>query len=143
MKLKFSSKMKRKLVESLIFTQKRFSQRQYNLLKENYEQKQKLLNQTYIVVQIDGINFKNFTQINEFNKPIDQRHVNLMNACARTMFKAYKSDMVCSYGFSDEYNFVLNKSTTLYDRKFKYIPSYYLKLSHSIYIYIYISYLFC
>jgi tRNA(His) guanylyltransferase len=112
--------MKKKSVDSLMYIQRRFSQRQYNLLKENYEQRQKLLSQTYIVIQVDGVNFRNFTQINEFNKPIDQRHVNLMNACAHRIFKAYKSDIICSYGFSDEFNFVLKHSTTLYHRKFKY-----------------------
>ena len=66
---------------------------------------------------MDGANFKKFTELNSFLKPIDQRNMNLMNSCAKQMFNVHKNDILCAYGFSDEFNFAIKKSSSLYDRK--------------------------
>jgi len=68
---------------------------------------------------VDGVNFKKFTKLNSFHKPNDQRNINLMNACAKEIFTRHKHDILCAYGFSDEYNFAIKKSSLIYDRKHK------------------------
>jgi tRNA(His) guanylyltransferase len=101
----------------LIF--KRFKQRQFDFIKTSYEIKPRLLDNCFIIVQVDGINFKNFTRVHTFHKPNDQQNINLMNYCARKIFDDYQVQMLCSYGFSDEWNFAFKADTKLCDRNFK------------------------
>jgi tRNA(His) 5'-end guanylyltransferase len=97
---------------------KRFKRiRAFVELKQKYELKHNLLNDCFILVQLDGVNFKKFTS--DFNKPVDQRLVNLMNQCTKEMFESLGCDLLCSYGFSDEVNFLIDKRSSLFERKFK------------------------
>ena len=52
-------------------------------------------------------------------KPNDQRNVNLMNYCAKKLFEDFKHDILCAYGFSDEFSFALHRESLLFERKFK------------------------
>ena len=71
-------------------------------------------------VQLDGVNFKKFSKSNSYLKPTDQQNINLMNFCAEKTFEHFKRDIICAYGFSDEFSFALCRKTTVFDRKFKY-----------------------
>lgn len=70
----------------------------------------------YIVIRIDGQNFHRFASVHQYNKPNDTYGLQLMNYCALSLMKLY-SDIIISYGISDEYSFVLHKSTQLYQRR--------------------------
>ena len=76
----------------------------FEQLKEKYEMRQRLLADCYVVAQVDGVNFKKLTSV--LHKPNDQTFVNLMNSCARQIFRELKADIACAYGFSDEYRCV-------------------------------------
>lgn len=110
-----------KLIEKLDFNiiakRTRMFQRH---IKSLYEMSIKMLPQTYIVIRLDGKNFKNFTQKYKFNKPIDQSHVNLMNNCALKLFENYKNDLLLAYGYSDEFSFAFHKETNLYNRDIRF-----------------------
>lgn len=100
-------------------TSKRFAQRKFNLFKQKFEIKHPMLYNCYIIVQIDGLNFKKFTQDNNLLKPNDQLIINLMNSCSRNIFNELKAHLIYSYGFSDEFSFVFEPSTNLYDRNYQ------------------------
>lgn len=51
-----------------------------------------------------------------FTKPNDVRALNLMNAAARQVLLSLP-DIIIGYGVSDEYSFVLHKSTQLFERR--------------------------
>ncbi|CAF1007539.1 unnamed protein product [Brachionus calyciflorus] len=97
---------------------KRFLQRKFTNVKLKYEIDQKLLSSCYILVQIDGLNFKTFTKINNFIKPNDQSNINLMNSCSMKIFETLRDHLIYSYGFSDEFSFVFEPKTKLYDRRY-------------------------
>ncbi|XP_038707365.1 tRNA(His) guanylyltransferase 2-like isoform X1 [Tripterygium wilfordii] len=69
-----------------------------------------------IVVRIDGCDFHRFSEVHEFDRPNDERALNLMNACATSVLDEYP-DVVFAYGFSDEYSFVFKKTTKFYQRR--------------------------
>ncbi|KAI9165519.1 hypothetical protein LWI28_015542 [Acer negundo] len=56
-----------------------------------------------VVIRIDGRDFLRFSQVHNFEKPNDERAVNLMNSCAVAVSEEYP-DIVFSYGYSDEYS---------------------------------------
>ncbi len=49
-------------------------------------------------------------------KPSDERGLGLMNKCAEVVMREF-SDLVFSYGQSDEFSFVLKRETTLFSRR--------------------------
>jgi tRNA(His) 5'-end guanylyltransferase len=106
-------------VESKFSLIKRYKQRHFEHLKQLFEVKPKLLDECFIVVQCDGLSFKQFTKLHEFHKPTDQRNVNLTSFCAREIFDQYRAEVLCALGFSDEVNFAFRSSTKLYDRNYK------------------------
>lgn len=63
-----------------------------------------------------------FSQIHNFEKPNDRRSIDLMNRCAIEVMKDIK-DITMAYGQSDEYSFVLPKTTNLYSRRSSKIAS--------------------
>ncbi|KAK6922401.1 Thg1 C-terminal domain, partial [Dillenia turbinata] len=77
--------------------------------------KDKLIPSTWIVVRIDGCHFHRFSEVHEFEKPNDERALNLMNACAVSVLEEFQ-DIVFSYGVSDEYSFLLKKDSQFYQR---------------------------
>lgn len=46
-----------------------------------------------------------FSQVHDFEKPNDERALNLMNSCAVAVSSEYP-DIVFSYGYNDEYRLV-------------------------------------
>ncbi|CAK9137991.1 unnamed protein product [Ilex paraguariensis] len=87
----------------------------YEFVK-NAEVEDKIVYPNLIVVRIGGHDFRRFSKVHEFEKPNDERALNLMNACATSVIEKFP-DIVFSYGFSDEYSFVLKKETEFYERR--------------------------
>jgi tRNA(His) 5'-end guanylyltransferase len=79
-----------------------------------------LMPSNYIVVHLDGENFKKLSETVPFHKPNDQNHINLMNECGRRVFRCYTSDLMYAYGFSDEFTFAFEKNTNLFNRSQRY-----------------------
>ncbi len=53
-------------------------------------------------------------------KPSDARGLGLMNSCAEAVMREF-SDLVLSYGQSDEFSFVLKRETTLFSRRARWV----------------------
>ncbi|KAL8189424.1 hypothetical protein R6Q57_028990 [Mikania cordata] len=69
---------------------------------KSFESEDEVMYPNLIVVRIYGCNFARFSQVNEFEKPNDERALNLMNCCATSVLEKYP-DIILAYGFSDEY----------------------------------------
>ncbi|OBZ91808.1 putative tRNA(His) guanylyltransferase [Choanephora cucurbitarum] len=82
----------------------------------HFELADNMLPNTWLVVRIDGRGFHRFSQTHNFAKPNDRRSIDLMNRCAIEVMKDIK-DIVLAYGQSDEYSFVISKSSNLYSRR--------------------------
>lgn len=93
--------------------------RKFNLTKEKFEITNYLLSEAYIIACIDGINFKKFCATNHFHKPVDLRNVSLMNSCALSLMNRYRNDIMCAYGFSDEFNLIFKPNTNVLKRNSK------------------------
>ncbi|KAI3636833.1 hypothetical protein MIR68_005100 [Amoeboaphelidium protococcarum] len=87
----------------------------YEYVKK-FELSDAMLPNTYIVVRIDGRGFSRFTKEHKFEKPNDLRGIQLMNSCAERVLKDF-SDITLAYGQSDEYSFLLSRSSNLYHRR--------------------------
>lgn len=70
----------------------------------------------WIVVRIDGRGFSKLCNKYVFEKPNDRRALDLMNVAANEVVRSFH-DVVLAYGQSDEYSFVLNEDTTLFERR--------------------------
>lgn len=101
---------------------------------KQFEVHEKLLPETYIVVRIDGKKFHEFSRYYKFDKPNDQKALNLMNASAKNVLLTYKQDIILAYGESDEYSFILKKDTSLYNRRLDKISTLFVSLFTSNYI---------
>ena len=104
----------------------------FSYVKE-FEQLDKLMNETFVVIRLDGHKFHSFTKTNNFIKPNDQRNLHLLNHCASQIMLQYP-DILLSYGQSDEYSFVLSKSSQVYQRRSFKITSLIVSLFTSLYI---------
>jgi tRNA(His) guanylyltransferase len=83
---------------------------------KQFERDNSLLPETYIVVRIDGRGFHRFSEHYNFVKPNDIRALNLSNAAALNVKRNMK-DIFLAFGESDEYSFVFNRKTTLFNRR--------------------------
>ncbi|XP_071717656.1 tRNA(His) guanylyltransferase 1-like [Rutidosis leptorrhynchoides] len=83
---------------------------------KSFEIEDEVMYPNLIVVRIYGHNFERFSEINEFEKPNDERALNLMNCCATSVLEKYP-DITLAYGFSDEYSFIFKKETKFYQRR--------------------------
>ncbi|XP_054713494.1 probable tRNA(His) guanylyltransferase [Uloborus diversus] len=83
---------------------------------KTFECSDQILPNTWIVVRIDGKNFHKFSDSHKFKKPNDKRCLDLMNKSAVTVMNDIK-DIIMSYGQSDEYSFIFERSTKLYKRR--------------------------
>lgn len=83
---------------------------------KHYEAEETLLNDAYLVVRIDGRAFTPFCQVHPILRPIDDRLLRLMNHCGRKVMEKYE-DIIFGFGQSDEFSFILKKSSQLFDRK--------------------------
>lgn len=70
----------------------------------------------WIVIRIDGRSFSHLTKKYAFTKPNDIRALDLMNAAATAVVRSFH-DVVLAYGQSDEYSFIFQESTTLFERR--------------------------
>ncbi|KAL1915009.1 uncharacterized protein VTP21DRAFT_7714 [Calcarisporiella thermophila] len=93
----------------------------YEYVKD-FELEDRLLPNTWLVVRIDGRGFHKFSADHCFQKPNDRRALDLMNRCAEAVMEDVK-DIILAYGESDEYSFVLRKTSQLYDRRSSKISS--------------------
>ncbi|SOV13035.1 tRNAHis guanylyltransferase, putative [Plasmodium gaboni] len=82
-----------------------------------FEEERKILLNCYFIVRIDGCDFKHFVKAHNYNKPNDIEGLNLMNECALDILKKFDDIDLC-YGHSDEYSFLFNKSTKLWNRRY-------------------------
>ena len=83
---------------------------------KGYERSDALLPDCYLVIRIDGKGFHIFTDKHEYSRPNDLRGLQLMNRCAKAIMDEW-SDVILAYGESDEYSFLLKRSSTLYNRR--------------------------
>lgn len=83
---------------------------------KSFEHHPTLLPNTYTIVRIDGHSFHRFTTLHPFEKPNDPRGLRLMTYAARKVMDEFR-DIVMAYGQSDEYSFVLGRTTRLYGRR--------------------------
>ncbi|XP_065828487.1 probable tRNA(His) guanylyltransferase [Oscarella lobularis] len=83
---------------------------------KKFEQDDRLLPATWIVIRLDGRGFHKFSNAHDFSKPNDERALALMNKCAERVMHDYP-DIILAYGQSDEYSFVLKRTTTLFSRR--------------------------
>jgi len=81
-----------------------------------FEIQNPLLQNTYIVVRIDGKGFTKFTTLHGYEKPNDLRGLSLMNKCAEQVMKTFP-DIWIAYGQSDEYSFVFKRKTQVFNRR--------------------------
>eukprot|EP00088_Acartia_fossae_P038995 TRINITY_DN4054_c0_g1_i6.p1 TRINITY_DN4054_c0_g1~~TRINITY_DN4054_c0_g1_i6.p1 ORF type:complete len:288 (-),score=34.30 TRINITY_DN4054_c0_g1_i6:224-1087(-) len=82
----------------------------------NFELDDKLLQNSWIVIRIDGKGFHKFSDAHEFTKPNDVNALNLMNKCARAVLDDF-NEIILAYGQSDEYSFVFRRDTQVYGRR--------------------------
>lgn len=83
---------------------------------KNFELPDSVLPDTFMLFRLDGHSFHRFTDVHEFEKPNDLRALELMDTAARCVMEEYP-DIVLAFGESDEYSFLLRRSTSLYNRR--------------------------
>lgn len=105
----------------------------YEYVKD-FEGNDQILPSTWIVVRIDGKNFHKFSDTHEFKKPNDKRCLDLMNKSA-TSVMGEMTDIIMAYGQSDEYSFVFDRKTKLYNRRTSKILSNVCSLFSSSFVY--------
>lgn len=81
-----------------------------------YEQDDKLLPRTHIVIRIDGRGFHQFSKRYDFQKPNDPMALTCMNRAAEGVMRNVQ-DVCLAYGQSDEYSFLFAKETALFERR--------------------------
>ncbi|KAI9197735.1 hypothetical protein LWI28_003426 [Acer negundo] len=100
---------------------------------KSFEVEDEVFMPNLIIVRIDGRDFLRFSQVHNFEKPNDERAVNLMNSCAVAVSEEYP-DIVFSYGYSDEYSFVFKKTSKFYHRRASKILSLIVSFFTSVYV---------
>uniref|UniRef100_A0A2P2JXM4 tRNA(His) guanylyltransferase n=1 Tax=Rhizophora mucronata TaxID=61149 RepID=A0A2P2JXM4_RHIMU len=100
---------------------------------KSFEVEDEVMPPNIIVLQLDGHNFRRFSEEHKFERPNDLKALELMNACATSVLEEYP-DIVFSYGFSDEYSFVFKKTTKFYQRRASKVLSLIVSLFTSMYV---------
>ncbi|KAK8075220.1 tRNA(His) guanylyltransferase [Apiospora hydei] len=106
---------------------------------KDFERPDYLLPNTWVVVRIDGKGFTKLCAKYGFEKPNDKRALGLMNAAAKAVMTDL-TDIVVSYGVSDEYSFVFHKTCTLYDRRESKLVSTVVSTFSAYYVYLWSTY---
>jgi len=101
---------------------------------KKFELPDALLPSTFMVFRLDGHSFHRFSDEHRFVKPNDLRALELMDHAAKTLMQEYK-DISLAFGESDEYSFLLRKSTALYNRRQSKIVSTLTSLFTSSYVF--------
>ncbi|XAR73270.1 tRNA(His) guanylyltransferase [Bertholletia excelsa] len=104
----------------------------YEYVKD-YEEEDEIMMPNLIVIRIEGRDFHRFSSVHEFEKPNDEQALNLMNSCATAVLEKFP-DIVFSYGFNDEYSFVLKKESKFYQRRASKILSLITSFFTSVYV---------
>ncbi|KAH8928608.1 tRNAHis guanylyltransferase [Atractiella rhizophila] len=85
---------------------------------KTFELPDSLLPSTYLVLRLDGKGFSKFSTAKGFTKPNDERALKLMNSAAETLMRQLgKENIMCAFGESDEYSFVISPHCSLYNRR--------------------------
>ncbi|SPC65448.1 related to THG1 - protein required for tRNA-His guanylylation at 5 prime end [Ustilago sp. UG-2017b] len=100
----------------------------------NFELPDPCIPSTYLIVRIDGKGFHKFSALHSFLKPNDPVALELMNESARHVMRSLKGHISLAFGESDEYSFLLRKSTTLYNRRISKITTHMVSLFTSAYV---------
>ncbi|XP_059642588.1 tRNA(His) guanylyltransferase 2-like [Cornus florida] len=100
---------------------------------KSFEIEDEVMLPNLIVIRVDGCNFGRFSEIHDFEKPNDEKALNLMNSCATAVLEEYP-DVVFSYGFSDEYSFVFKKESKFYQRRASKMLSLIVSFFTSVYV---------
>ncbi|KAJ2918134.1 hypothetical protein MD484_g2247, partial [Candolleomyces efflorescens] len=82
----------------------------------SFELPDPILPDTFMVFRLDGHSFHRFSDVHDFEKPNDVRALELMDHAAKSVMEEYP-DIVLAFGESDEYSFLLKRSTSLYNRR--------------------------
>lgn len=101
----------------------------------NFELPDSVIPSTYLVVRIDGKGFHKFSAAHTFAKPNDALALELMNEAARYVMYSLKGHIALAFGESDEYSFLLRRSTTLYNRRNSKITTHIVSLFTSAYVF--------
>nr|GEX28652.1 tRNA(His) guanylyltransferase 1-like isoform X1 [Tanacetum cinerariifolium] len=96
-------------------SKKNTAKSKYEYVKD-FETKDPLEPGQFIVVRVHCSNFARFSQVNEFEKPNDEKAQNLMNSCAVSMCQELPH-IILAYGFGSEYSFIFRKETDHYKRR--------------------------
>ncbi|KAM7259429.1 hypothetical protein ACFE04_015170 [Oxalis oulophora] len=100
---------------------------------KSFEFEDEIMLPNIIIVKIDGCDFNRFSEVHEFEKPNDDKALELMNKCAVSVMQRYP-DIVFAYGYSDEYSFVFKKTTKFYQRRASKVLSVIVSSFASIYV---------
>ncbi|KAF8903711.1 tRNAHis guanylyltransferase [Gymnopilus junonius] len=100
----------------------------------DFELPDPLLPGTFMLFRLDGHSFHRFSDMHEFKKPNDIRALQLMDHAAKDVMTEYP-DIVLAFGESDEFSFLLRKSTSLYNRRQSKIVSTLTSLFTSSYVF--------
>eukprot|EP01027_Heterolobosea_sp_BB2_P017948 GEZU01025363.1.p1 GENE.GEZU01025363.1~~GEZU01025363.1.p1 ORF type:complete len:227 (+),score=31.98 GEZU01025363.1:44-724(+) len=107
---------------------------------KQFEKEDILLPECWILVRIDGRYFTRFSAEHDFEKPNDLAALKLMNRCAEEVMKEF-ADIVIAYGESDEYSFILRKSSNLFSRRESKITTNIVSLFASNYVFLWKDYM--
>ncbi|KAF5327356.1 hypothetical protein D9619_004990 [Psilocybe cf. subviscida] len=100
----------------------------------NFELPDPLLPDTFMLFRLDGHSFHRFSDQHNFHKPNDVRALQLMDHAAKDVMEGYP-DIVLAFGESDEFSFLLRRSTSLYNRRESKIVSTLTSLFTSSYVF--------
>ncbi|XP_040169378.1 probable tRNA(His) guanylyltransferase [Anopheles arabiensis] len=101
---------------------------------KQFEQEEKLLPNSWIVVRIDGKGFHRFCNVHSFSKPNDLDALQLMNLAGMTVLQEF-NEIAIGYGQSDEYSFVFRREASVYQRRRDKLVSYVASLFTSAYMF--------
>lgn len=101
---------------------------------KQFEHEEKLLNNCWIVVRVDGKAFHRFCRVHQFKKPNDIDALQLMNMAGMTVMQDF-NEIVLAYGQSDEYSFVFRRDASVYQRRRDKLVSYVASLFTSAYMF--------
>ncbi|XP_049543641.1 probable tRNA(His) guanylyltransferase [Anopheles darlingi] len=101
---------------------------------KQFEQEDKLLPNSWIVVRIDGKGFHRFCEVHKFAKPNDLDALQLMNMAGMSVMQEF-NEIAIGYGQSDEYSFVFRREANVYQRRRDKLISYVASLFTSAYMF--------
>lgn len=98
-----------------LFTSCTMAKSKYEYVR-SYEQDVRVAVNNFIVLRVDGRSFHGFSDKYGFEKPNDDRALQLMTCAAQTVMRSFR-DIVLAYGESDEYSFIFRRQTDIFDRR--------------------------